>query len=194
MTDDGAAEREKHMKQLKRRLECLRELILPLNSILLWERSWHPGLIVGFITMVFCSVWILQPSLLTAISLCLITFALGDYFVPTFTSILCDAQSWTGQKEKKLTEICQNLSTTILQLQSARTSLSKFRHDRPNIYYSVTILFLILFAWIGSTIDNLLLLYITVMAVVLMPGLRHKGRARWAVKYVYNNLIRRHSS
>ena len=41
------------MKQLKRRMECWREVILPLNSILLWERSWYPGLILGITTIIF---------------------------------------------------------------------------------------------------------------------------------------------
>ncbi|CAL1673016.1 unnamed protein product [Lasius platythorax] len=170
MTDDGTVEKEKHMKQLKRKMECWREIILPLNSILLWERNWHPGLIVGLVTMIFCIIWILEPTLLTMIS------------------------SWTGQKEKKLIEVCQNLSITILQIQGTWTSISKIRHDRPNIYYSATILCLILFAWIGNTVNNLLLLYIIVNAILLTPGFRHKGRARWAVKYAYNHLIRRHLS
>ncbi|XP_011706381.1 PREDICTED: ADP-ribosylation factor-like protein 6-interacting protein 1 [Wasmannia auropunctata] len=194
MTDDGTVEKEKHMKQLKRRMECWREIILPLNSILLWECRWHPVLIIGFVNVIFSTIWILEPALLTMISVCLLVFALVDYLVPILTSVLCNAQSWTGQKEKKLIEICQNLSSTILQMQCAWTSISKIRHDRPNIYYSATILFLILFAWLGSTINNLLLLYTIVLTVLLMPGLRHKGRARLALKHLYDHLIRRHLS
>ncbi|XP_011256077.1 ADP-ribosylation factor-like protein 6-interacting protein 1 [Camponotus floridanus] len=194
MTDDGTIEKEKHMKQLKRKMECWREIILPLNSILLWERSWHPGLIVGLVTIIFCVIWILEPTLLTMISICLLIFALVDYLVPILTSILCNAQSWTGQKEKKLIEVCQNLSIAILQIQGTWTCISKIRHDRPNIYYGATILCLILFAWIGNTVNNLLLLYIIVNATLLTPGFRHKGRARWAVRYAYNHLIHRHLS
>ncbi|XP_070150445.1 ADP-ribosylation factor-like protein 6-interacting protein 1 isoform X4 [Polyergus mexicanus] len=165
MTDDGTIEKEKHMKQLKRKMECWREIILPLNSILLWERSWHPGLIVGLVTIIFCIIWILEPTLLTMISICLLIFALVDYLAPILTSILCNVQSWTGQKEKKLIE-----------------------------YYSATILCLILFAWIGNTVNNLFLLYIIVNAILLTPGFRHKGRARWAMRYAYNHLIYRHLS
>jgi len=67
------------------------------------------------------------------ISICLLVFAVVDYLVPILTSVLCNAQSWTGQKEKKLIEICQNLSITILQMQGTWTSISKIRQDRPNI-------------------------------------------------------------
>lgn len=182
------------MKQLKRKMECWREIILPLNNILLWERSWHPGLIVGIVTVIFCTIWILEPTLLTMISMCLLVLALVDYLVPILTSVLCNAQSWTGQKEKKLIEICQNLSVTIVQIQNTWASMAKIRHDRPNVYYSVTIICLVLLAWIGDTVNNLLLLYVIVNAIFLTPGLRHKGRARWAVRYAYDHLIRRHLS
>lgn len=67
------------------------------------------------------------------ISVCLLLLALVDYLVPILTSILCNAQSWTGQKEKKLNEICENVSISILQVQSMCTSIAKTRHDRPNI-------------------------------------------------------------
>lgn len=87
-------------------------------------------------------------------------------------------------------------------------------------YYGATILSLIVFAWLGSTVNNLLLLYITgnellhqmnnrlphvcdaaarakfvsVNTALLTPGLKHKGRARSAVKCAYDHLIRRHLS
>ncbi|EFN80543.1 ADP-ribosylation factor-like protein 6-interacting protein 1 [Harpegnathos saltator] len=192
MTDNEAAEQEKHMKQLKRKMECWREVILPLYSVLLWERSWYPGLIFGFVTTIFCTIWILELSLLAIVCISLSIVALIDYLVPVLTSLLCNAQSWTGQKEKKLIEICQNLSTTMAQIENIWTSAAKIRIDRPSIYYSVTISCLLLFAWISSTINNLLLFYIIVNAILLTPGVRHKGRARWAIILAYDRLIRRH--
>lgn len=83
---------------------------------------------------VYCStIWILELSLLAIISICLLVLALVDYLVPILTSLLCNAQSWTGQKEKKLIEICQNLSATMAQIESLWTSAAKTRLDRPNI-------------------------------------------------------------
>lgn len=37
-------------------------------------------------------------------------------------------------------------------------------------------------------------IFLLVIAVLLTPGFKHKGRARWAVKYVYDHLIHRHLS
>ncbi|XP_076176501.1 ADP-ribosylation factor-like 6 interacting protein 1 [Ptiloglossa arizonensis] len=188
MTDSAGTEREKHMKQLKRRMECWREVILPLNSILLWERSWNPGLIVGITSTIFFLIWVLEPALLTIISISLLVLALIDYLVPPLTSFLCTVNSWTGQKEKKLNEICQNLSVTILQLQSLWRSMLQTRNDRPHVYYAGIITCLIICTWIGSTINNLLLFYIAVNTILLMPGLRHKGRAMSAITFVRDYL------
>jgi hypothetical protein len=44
---------DKRVKQLKRELEGWREVILPLNSILLWEKNWYPGMLVGITTVFF---------------------------------------------------------------------------------------------------------------------------------------------
>ncbi|XP_076236502.1 ADP-ribosylation factor-like 6 interacting protein 1 isoform X2 [Calliopsis andreniformis] len=146
MTGSATIEREKHMKQLKRRMECWREVILPLNSILLWERSWYPGLILGATSVIFFLVWMLEPALLTIISVFLLILALVDYLLPPLTSVLCSPDNWSGQKEKKLNEICQNLSETILQIQSLWRSMLKIRNERPNVVIIFKFVFAIFYS------------------------------------------------
>ncbi|KAI4492079.1 hypothetical protein M0802_010087 [Mischocyttarus mexicanus] len=163
MPDNMSSEKEMYMKQLKRAMECWREVVLPLNSILLWEKLWYPALILGLTTTIFCMIWMLEPALLTLISLSLLILALVDYFVPTIIPIFCTADSWTGQKEKKLNEICHNISEAILQFQSSWRYIINMRYSRPNFYYGTIMVFLMLFAWLGNTINNLLLSYIAVL-------------------------------
>ncbi|XP_043261911.1 ADP-ribosylation factor-like protein 6-interacting protein 1 isoform X1 [Colletes gigas] len=182
MSDSAGIEREKHMKQLKRLMEWCREAILLLNSILLWERSWYPGLIVGTTSTIFFLIWVLEPALLTIISVSLLVLALVDYLVSPLTALLCS--SWTGQKERKLNEICQNLSVTLLQLQNLWRSMLQVRNDRPNLYYVGLIVCLTICIWVGNAINNLLLFYIAVNAILLMPGLRRKGRAMLSISFV----------
>ncbi|CAK9803671.1 ADP-ribosylation factor-like protein 6-interacting protein 1 [Anthophora quadrimaculata] len=188
MSDNTSIERQEHIKQLKRRMECWREVILPFNSILLWERSWYPGLILTITTTIFLLIWMLEPAVLTIISISLLVLTSVDYLVPPLTSFLCPVDSWTGQKERKLNKICENLSTIILQLQHLWKSMLQIRNDRPNVYYAGIIACLIVCIWIGSTINNLFLLYIAVNALLLMPGLKHKGRAMSAISCVRNYL------
>jgi len=95
------------------------------------------------------------------------------------------------RKKKKLDEICQALSATILQVQNAFKFLLNARNSRPNIYYGSLTLSLLLLAWLGNTVNNLLLIYLAVNAILLTPGLRHKGRAQSAMKYAYNYLMHR---
>lgn len=168
-------------------MEAWREIILPLNSILLWERSWYPGLIFGITTSIFLMIWMMEPALLTLISISLLLWLVCLFLIDHITQImiffnLSNSRNWTGQKEKKFNEICQNLSITILQLQHAWRSIVQTRNDRPNIYYGITTICLILLAWIGNTIDNLFLLYVAVNTILLIPGLRHKGHAMSVVR------------
>lgn len=75
----------------------------------------------------------LEPAILTIISVTLLVLALVDYLVPPVSSWLSPVNKWTGQKEKKLNEICQNLSVIILQLQNLWKLMLKIRNDRPNV-------------------------------------------------------------
>lgn len=87
-----------------------------------------------YVIFIFYSlIWMLEPAILTIISVSLLILALVDYLVPPVSSLLSPVNKWTGQKEKKLNEICQNLSIIILQLQSLWKLMLKTRNDRPNV-------------------------------------------------------------
>lgn len=65
-------------------------------------------------------------------SISLLIAALIDYLVPILSSTFFAANSWTGQKERKLDDICQSLSLTIFRLQNAWNILWDTRNNRPN--------------------------------------------------------------
>lgn len=194
MTEISSAEKEKYTKHLKRQMDGWREMIIPINSILLWERSWHPGFLFGLSSIIFLSIWILEPAVLTLISISLLMGALIDYFVFTISPSFFSTNSWTGQKERKLDEICQNLSVTILGLQSTWKSLLQMRNNRPNFYYGSLITILLFISWIGNTINNLFLFYIIVTILLLSPGLKHEHRAQSVIKSIYNQILHRKTS
>ncbi|KAK0178596.1 hypothetical protein PV327_007474 [Microctonus hyperodae] len=185
------SEKEKHMKQLKRKIECWRELIIPLNSILLWEKSWYPGLILGSTTTLFLLIWIMEPAFLTIISMIMLLLTLTDYFVVVISSTFFPSSGWNGQKERKLDEICKTLSETTLQIQSIWKFIINARHNRPNLYYGLITLCLSLSAWLGNLVNNLLLIYVAVNIILLSPGFRHKDLVQSAVKIGCNYLMHR---
>ncbi|XP_046736603.1 ADP-ribosylation factor-like protein 6-interacting protein 1 [Diprion similis] len=190
MPDTPAVEKDKQMKQLKRCMECWREVILPLNSILLWEQSWHPGLILGLTTSIFLLMWFMEPAILTVISVGLLLMALGDYLGPILISTFCSTNSWTGQKERKLDEICQRLSNAITQLQSIWKTALWARTNHANMYYGVITAVLLGLALIGNTVNNLFLMYVIVNSLLLLPGLRHNGRMQQPIKLLCSYLTR----
>ncbi|XP_008559270.2 ADP-ribosylation factor-like protein 6-interacting protein 1, partial [Microplitis demolitor] len=173
------------------KMECWREIILPLNSILLWEKSWYPGLIFGATSLIFFMIWMMEPAFLTIVSMTLLLLALADYLVPIVASTFISSSAWNGQKERKLDEICQSVSEILLQAQAIWKFILNARSNRPNFYYGSITLCLSLLAWIGNVVNNLLLIYLTLMVVLLLPGLRHKGRAQSTFKSLYNQLMNR---
>ncbi|XP_063972810.1 ADP-ribosylation factor-like protein 6-interacting protein 1 [Diachasmimorpha longicaudata] len=183
------SEKEKCMKQLKRRMEPWREAVLPINSVILWEKSWYPGLIFGAITTLFLFIWMLEPTFVTIISISLLLAALIDYLVPVLSSTFISSTAWTGHKEKKLEEICLNLSEVIIQVQNTWKYLLNARNNRPAVYYGSITLGLSLLAWLGNIVNNLLLMYLIVSISLLLPGLKHKGRVQRALQYVYKYLM-----
>ncbi|CAG2064099.1 unnamed protein product, partial [Timema podura] len=139
---------DKRVKELKRELEGWREVILPLNSVLLWENNFYPGLLAGVTTAFFLLFWLLDPSLLTTVSVIGLVAALVDYLVPTLTASLCHPE---------MVEWSKSLAQTVLQ------------------YYLSVIVSLVFLAWLGNTVNNLLLTYLFVLVLLLLPGLKHHG-------------------
>ncbi|GLH00177.1 Acyl carrier protein, mitochondrial [Gryllus bimaculatus] len=138
MADNMAStEQEKRVKQLKRELEGWREVIIPVNSILLWEKNWYPGMLVGLTTTVFLFLWYLDPSVLTTVSVLGLITTLVDYLVPTLTASICHPDSWTGLKERKLEEICRNLIATQTQLMFYWALFYDMRQSRPRVRHNL---------------------------------------------------------
>lgn len=170
-----ANEQDKRVKQLKRELEGWREVILPLNSVLLWDKNWYPGMLTGVTTTLFLLFWYLDPSVLTTVSVIGLIATLVDYLVPTLTASICHPESWTGSKERKLEEICRGLAHTQAQLAMKWASFYDMRHSRPKVYYATVVSSLLFLAWLGNMVNNLLLTYFAVTTTILLPGMKHHG-------------------
>nr|CAD7392733.1 unnamed protein product [Timema cristinae] len=156
----ASAYQDKRVKELKRELEGWREVILPLNSVILWENNLYPGLLAGVTTALFLLFWLLDPSLLTTVSVIGLVAALVDYLVPTLTASLSHPESWTGAKERKLEDICRALAIAEHQGFSYCKTFYDMRNTRPKMYYLSVIVSLVFLAWLGNTVNNLLLTYL----------------------------------
>lgn len=119
------------MKQLKRRLEGWREMVILINSILIWKKKWYPGLIVGITSTLFIILYTANPSVLTTVAICGLALTLFDYFVPLISSTMCPSDSWTTNKEKQLDLICQEIVTVYNKTIRTIVALNKMRNAKP---------------------------------------------------------------
>jgi len=58
----------------------------------------------------------------------------------------------------------------------------QMKETKPKQYSFVLLTSLLMLAYIGNTINNLLLLYLVTMSIVLLPGLKHHGILQQIIK------------
>ncbi|CAH1795574.1 unnamed protein product, partial [Owenia fusiformis] len=180
------------LNQLKYDLEGWREILLPINKFLEWDKPYHPAALAGSVTLIFAMIWYLEPSVLTTFSLFGLVVTLVDFLVPTIMSALFSQTSWTIVQERKYEEICMRLLNARNHLLNFRTTLITLKHDKPKVYLIVLIGMLAFLAWVGNLVDNLFLSYLIVLFIVMVPGLRRHGiiqSALSSVKFVIKRLI-----
>ncbi|XP_066146272.1 ADP-ribosylation factor-like protein 6-interacting protein 1 [Euwallacea fornicatus] len=169
---------ETQIRKLKLSMEPWRELVLFTNKLLLWERNFYAtGLLAGT-TVLFTLILFCDPNVLTIISLIGIAITLSDYFIPIILNSVFRSETWTPEKQKEYEEICTNIILYKTKSELLISSFCRMRVTNPKLYFGVTISTLIVLAWLGSTVDNLLLSYITVSFFVMLPGMQHHGKLK----------------
>ncbi|XP_040070217.1 ADP-ribosylation factor-like protein 6-interacting protein 1 isoform X2 [Ixodes scapularis] len=162
-------------KKLKLKLESWREVVLPLNSVLVWNQPYYPGCVFGVVSTLFLLLWYLEPSLLTTLSLAGMVACLADYLVPLACSHLCSQDKWTSQHERQLQDICLEVVHAKHSLMGFCTAIKTMKQEKPKMYIIVVLVSLLLVAWIGNIFDNLFLTYLIVLFVAMVPGMKRHG-------------------
>jgi len=179
--EDGRSQQEyeKELKKLQDDLISRRALMLFLDKILQWEPIHVPAIAVGIVTIVFALIWYLEPSVLTLFSLLGLDITIVDFVAPLLGNYFykMDGQSsqWTELEQIHFERSCTRLLNFKKHIVDGFNALSKLKHDKPNLYLLAVVGVLAVFAWIGCLMDNLLLMYLIVLVLVLIPGLRKHG-------------------
>ncbi|KAK4876418.1 hypothetical protein RN001_012840 [Aquatica leii] len=168
-------QQEVQTSRLKDSLESWREIVLVVHSVLLWEKNWYPGAIIGGSTFLFLNLWVLDPSILTTISILGLTITISDYLVPIVTSAIFKPESWTKDKDEDLINICRKVVEYKSKLEISSQCFYEMRCTKPKMYYGFTILTMLFMAWIGNSFNNLFLTYLFITTLLLIPGLEHHG-------------------
>lgn len=166
---------EAQIRSLRESVEGWEELILRIYNILLWEKQWHPLAIIGVTSSIFIFIWLSEMSTLTVLCLTGLILTLCDYMVPAISATFFKSEQWSSEKENIITSICEDFILYKTKLRIACGSYYRMRITNPKMYFTMTILTLILLAWIGNTLNNLFMIYLLVTIFCLMPGIEYTG-------------------
>ncbi|KAJ8915087.1 hypothetical protein NQ315_014342 [Exocentrus adspersus] len=166
---------ESQIRKLRLSMETWREVILKANEVLLWKHQWHPTAMIGGCTVVFMLLWLLEPNILTVVSLVGLFITIADYILPTLVSSLFKTEVWTSEKQSQYEEICTNIILHKTKLELLISSYYRMKVTNSKLYFTLTIFGLSFLAWIGATINNLFLMYVLCVFMLLLPGMSHHG-------------------
>lgn len=94
---------------MKHHLEKWRELILLLHSVLKWEQTYFPAIIVGVVSLGFLFLWYMDLTFVTCTALLGLTITLFDYFYPKIAKMIFKPENWRGVEEKKFEEVAEEI-------------------------------------------------------------------------------------
>ena len=117
----------------------------------------------------------LSPSILTLLSIIGLVITLLDYLGPLLLEKIFSPTQWTGEKEKKLDNVCESVVNISLLVLSCCTSFCSLKTSSPMTHFGVTTTSLLLLAYIGSMVSGMFLSYILWMLTLMLPGLYRRG-------------------
>ncbi|XP_006637238.1 ADP-ribosylation factor-like protein 6-interacting protein 1 [Lepisosteus oculatus] len=161
--------------QLEEQLQAWGEVILAGDQVLRWTKPWFPAALMGVTTLLFLMVYYLDPSVLTGVSCLVMVLCLADYLVPTLAPRIFGANKWTTEQQQRFHEICGNLVKTQRRVVGWWKRVFALKEEKPKMYFMSVISALVVVAWIGQQVHNLLLTYLIVSFLLLLPGLNQHG-------------------
>lgn len=158
--------------QLKHQLEAWKFVLVAFNNIVEWERQYDPMVIVVVDSLIFGLIFLYNPSVLTTVAILGLLFLILEYAVPTFSGYLFKTSDWDSTSELKFTRICERISNFYQHLIDLKDKMEKIRKEKQPLYFLLVFFFLIFCAYIGQSIDNILLTYLAALTITLTPGFR----------------------
>ncbi|XP_070580797.1 ADP-ribosylation factor-like protein 6-interacting protein 1 [Ptychodera flava] len=168
-------QKDEEIEKMEKRLENWKVFLLKADKILTWEKPFYPYVLAGTVTLVFIVICWLQPSILTSVAMALMIACLVDYLAPTLRNKYADNKDWTADQEAQFQHICIALVDAKRYIQGVVNSVKKLKSEKPKHHFILVMSVLGFVAFIGNLIPNLLLAYLIVLALVLLPGLKHRG-------------------
>lgn len=149
---------------------------------MIWSKPHDCPVVLGSVTFIFLLIWLLNASVLTTLSVIGFLVTVADYSVPLVCSNLFDASKWSDREERVYETVCEEIATVTFLVISLWNQWTEMKETKPKIYSFILLTSLLMMAYIGNTINNLLLLYLLTMTLVSLPGLKHHGILQQMIK------------
>ncbi|KAH8306311.1 hypothetical protein KR018_007382, partial [Drosophila ironensis] len=160
------------LNKLKHDLEPFRTAIVGAYGVLTWEKQYYAAVIFGGISAMYLLLWYLDLPLITLLALLALTTIVLDYVFPTISRLLCGGSNWDGDKEAKFEDVCGQVCAIKASLLMWYEYI--FKERKSTVFVIIVSLGLLVVAWIGAIINNLLLMYLATLLVAMWPGLQDK--------------------
>ncbi|KAH8247015.1 hypothetical protein KR032_006950, partial [Drosophila birchii] len=160
------------LNKLKHDLEPFRTAIVGAYGVLTWEKQYYAGVVFGSISTLYLTLWYLDLSLITLVSLLGLMIILMDYVFPTVSRLLFGSGNWDGDQEAKFEDVCSQVCAIKTNLAAWYEYL--FKERKSTVFVIIISIGLLGLAWIGAIINNLLLMYLATLLIAMWPGLQDK--------------------
>lgn len=84
-------------------------------------------------TIFFTIIWLLDPSILSTLSLIGLTLTISDYLVPVVAKSMFKAETWTPTKEKQFDELCQSIIVYYNKIDASFATYVEKRTTNPKL-------------------------------------------------------------
>ncbi|KAH8369006.1 hypothetical protein KR200_007039, partial [Drosophila serrata] len=160
------------LNKLKHDLEPFRTAIVGAYGVLTWEKQYYAGVVFGSISVLYLTLWYLDLSLITLVSLLGLMTILMDYVFPTVSRLVFGNINWDGDQEAKFEDVCSQVCSIKANLAVWYDYL--FKERKSTVFVIIISIGLLGLAWIGAIINNLLLMYLATLLIAMWPGLQDK--------------------
>ncbi|XP_033241941.1 ARL-6-interacting protein 1 homolog [Drosophila miranda] len=186
MTASDIGKNEKVIK-LKHDLERFQAPLVSAYGVLTWEKNYYPVVVFGGISVAYFVLWYMDLSVITLMSLLALLTTISHYFLlwcldrPDFifdffptkiAGLFWNALIWDSDNEAKFESVCGQMY--IIKESLAAWYQYLFKERKSTGLLIVESLVLLAMAWIGSIVNNLLLMYLVTLLIAMWAGLKAK--------------------
>jgi len=171
--EESSSQQNDMSSQLKKSLTPYKQVIPNLHAFFTWKKQFYPLLIFAYITFVFLTIWLLELSVLSTVSIVGVVLTVADFFLPGIIASFCDLSEWSDKDEEQFEHVCNEISNVLSKVNNCCNSWGEMRQSKSKIYYISLFSALLTLVWVGNTFNNLFLAYMVFLTAALFPGLKH---------------------